>query len=469
MVVAAFVAVLPLLPDGGRYLGAPAAPYFDVAFLCLLGLWAYTGLSARLLGSQEGEQHGPPMVDRIEPSWVAFLVVVTAAAVMSVTVDYRLLPGASLGSLREATWSGLFEKQAPGTSVLYPARLWLAFVEGLLAFLMVKSLCVGDGVRRRRPYVVLWGWLVGFGIVSALAILQYLARYELHPYWVRANGNLVRSNATLDDPNALAAYLLLGIGLAVGMAWSAQQESPSRFRIAALLGLLGVLALLTTVSRSATGALLVTVVVAMSFGPARFFGTNRIVRWGARGALLSLVVLLALSVLMRGTLEERPGYMPRSPQEVWLLTLDPRVPVADILEHRQLWWSGGLQMFVEHPLLGVGLGRFPKVLLEYEPEAPARENAHNLPLQILAEMGIVGFALFAAVAYKIVAVLVQTAKGKNRRDAALASGMLLGVLAFGITLFTGNALLLPSVQVLLAIPLAAVTAVSLNAAGARPV
>jgi O-antigen ligase len=382
-------------------------------------------------------------------------------------VDYRLPPGVFLGSLHEPFWGSLLGEPVPGVSAVYPVRLWLVFVEGLLAFVMIKSLCTGDGVRRRRPYLVLWGWLVGFAIVSAFAIFQYLSRYQLHPYWLRANPNLVRSNATLDDPNALAAYLLLGIGLAVGMAWSVRHESPARFRVACLLGLLGALALLTTASRSATGAFLLTAVAAMAFEPPRFLGASRVVRWGARATVLCFVGVLAVSVLMRGTVEDRSNYMPSGPMEAWARTLDPRVPVADILEHRQVWWSGGLKMFVEHPLLGVGLGRFPKVLPEYEPDAPALENAHNIPLQILAETGILGLALFAALGCMIVAALAQAAYGNHRRAAPLAYGMLLGVLAFGITLVSGNALLLSSVQVLLAIPLAAVIVASMDAAGER--
>jgi O-antigen ligase len=59
----------------------------------------------------------------------------------------------------------------------------------------------------------------------------------------------------------------------------------------------------------------------------------------------------------------------------------------------------GLRMFAANPLFGVGVGRYYAVSGEFSSpqllRTYLRENAHNNFLQILAELGIVGFGAFA--------------------------------------------------------------------------
>ncbi|MDP2910383.1 MAG: O-antigen ligase family protein [bacterium] len=57
-------------------------------------------------------------------------------------------------------------------------------------------------------------------------------------------------------------------------------------------------------------------------------------------------------------------------------------------------WKASIQSIIKHPLLGVGIGNFPVVLGQDLALAKAGSSAHNLYLNIAAEMGIL--ALFAA-------------------------------------------------------------------------
>ncbi len=64
-------------------------------------------------------------------------------------------------------------------------------------------------------------------------------------------------------------------------------------------------------------------------------------------------------------------------------------------------WEGGLAMMKDHPLFGVGYGRFADVIGEYEPSV-ASMDPHNNFLKIGTEMGIPVLAVFClllAVAY----------------------------------------------------------------------
>lgn len=66
---------------------------------------------------------------------------------------------------------------------------------------------------------------------------------------------------------------------------------------------------------------------------------------------------------------------------------------------RVLIWRAALEMFKDRPITGVGGGAFPLVYEEYRVEGESRSTisfAHNLPLHILAEYGILGFIPFFA-------------------------------------------------------------------------
>lgn len=80
----------------------------------------------------------------------------------------------------------------------------------------------------------------------------------------------------------------------------------------------------------------------------------------------------------------------------------PRATVEQALQSRVEMASVGVRMAADHPLFGVGLGGFSRHSREYVtwelyrqfPSAVFGENAHNQLIQILAEVGIVGFAVF---------------------------------------------------------------------------
>ncbi len=60
-------------------------------------------------------------------------------------------------------------------------------------------------------------------------------------------------------------------------------------------------------------------------------------------------------------------------------------------------WKASIKMFLDHPILGIGIGTFPLIYPSYKlPQAyeTSMSFAHNLPLNILAETGILGFLSF---------------------------------------------------------------------------
>lgn len=71
-------------------------------------------------------------------------------------------------------------------------------------------------------------------------------------------------------------------------------------------------------------------------------------------------------------------------------------------------WEAGVKVFLEHPLLGVGVGGFPAAVVRYLNRPLV---AHNLYLSVLGENGIVGFCLFMGI---VVLVLRSTMKYRTQ-------------------------------------------------------
>lgn len=60
-------------------------------------------------------------------------------------------------------------------------------------------------------------------------------------------------------------------------------------------------------------------------------------------------------------------------------------------------WKASIKMFLDHPIVGIGVGTFPLVYPSYKlPQAyeTSMSFAHNLPLNVLVETGIFGFLSF---------------------------------------------------------------------------
>ncbi len=461
--LASVLALLPLLPTGPEYLGLPAGAWVEAALVMLLIIALVSLVLER--GGERGGERGSGLlasVSGLSPviwGWLVFLVAVMGATAVGILRENEVSTPVFQAYLRELPGQ-LFIPMNQATHPLYPVRVGLTFLEGFLAFVLVAWICGRAADVRRRALTALSGWTIGFGLTAGFAIIQYVTRYRLHPYWVEVNPDLVRSHSTLNDPNALGAYICLGLGIAVGLFLAARRNDLRPWARWATAGavVLGVLALGSTVSRSAWAAAVMAVGLLLASPlPTRHFDSNALtwLRRGARVALVVLLLVVATSFAARAWVTPRPGYKPTSVPDAIVATLDPRIPLQDVLEGRQIWWAAGSRMFLEHPLVGVGLGRFPRLLPEYQDTRHIHENAHNIYLQVAAVMGSIGLAAFLFFLVTLAATLRPALGTDSKEGGGLALGLAFGVLAFLLTGLTGHSLLLPSVQLLLATGLAA--------------
>lgn len=270
-------------------------------------------------------------------------------------------------------------------------------------------------------------WLLSASISLLGSILAWLDRSG--PQWPLIQG-------FFEDPNSLAAYLLLGLFVAVGLCNPATRWSLNGWPVLMGLALFGML--LFTSSRA---GLLAFLAVTLAF--AVYQSKKHLLR------LAPLLVLLAGLLLLGGIFRFYPERDVTSSYALSRVFDSARqaVKLEGLIERfqvtrRNLWW-GALEMARERPLTGVGPGLYYRNVRNYYPQSgggwrPEAENAHNYYLQVLAELGWPGLLAFLLL---IGSWLVPYWRQIQDR-AWFQTALLAGAASYLIILLAGNSLLL---------------------------
>jgi O-antigen ligase len=450
LAIAASLALFPLLPTGPTYLGLDWPWALDVFFLVFLVGGLLILLTDRIGSPTVVSAHASDSVRLVRRGYVLWLIPVGAATFLGLLE--RAPFDATLWWVEADGLAGRLGRPMDQVAdPFYPLRVGLTCLEGALMFWLVSALMRRTPQPGRRARTAVHGCLWGVALVSLIAVVQYVTGTNLHEYWVRANPHLTRSHATLDDPNALASYLVLGIGLAMGVAWSG--TIGRRPVSAALVAGLALLALVTTVSRAGWAGLMLAGLVCAALLPEVLVeqgSAARALRRVARGLAMVLILAVLAWTVAAITLPKRTtSVVPSTPWQAALQTVDPRESIETILKGRHLFWLAALDLAGDHRVLGAGLGAFPRFLAGY-PGSGGAENAHNYFLQILAEAGIVGLAALIVLLTTIAWALRWPARRLGRGHAKFAVGLSMGMLAFVLTWLTGHPLLNVSNQLWLA-------------------
>jgi O-antigen ligase len=233
-----------------------------------------------------------------------------------------------------------------------------------------------------------------------------------------------RAAGTVGDPNELAAALLVGLAIAVAFAVNRHISGPLRALsgVSAALCLTGILLSLSRGGLIGTGCALL---IAIAVGG----------RW--RGRVLALCGALAVLAV---------GYF------AFLASLPAQQRVLDVGAGggtgRLDLWTVGLRMISAHPLQGVGSGQFPLVSVHYLLRPGLIQSgafilstpkvAHNTYLNITAELGLVGGAMFVAILIFCVGCAVLAIRRVTRAGdecmEILFRGFVVGVGGYLVTL-----------------------------------
>ncbi len=282
------------------------------------------------------------------------------------------------------------------TLSIYPhatvARLALLLCLGILFVVALHAFTRRSQVDRLLRAVVLYGFALAiFGIIQRLS-------WNGKIYWLLPVDPAASPFGPFVNHNHFAALLVMIVPIATGTLMdeardvlaggggrrrfaSLGAEPLARLLLAAFV--VGVMA--SAVVLSASRGAVLALVAALGLHGALLAARRRIGKPEALVALSLVLVALALSFWL--------GLGPLAGK----LRVLGDVEAEPSLFSRLLGWRATLEIISGSPLLGTGLGTFPQAWKQYYPMGTAAvwHEAHNDYLQVLAEAGGIGFAIFA--------------------------------------------------------------------------
>jgi O-antigen ligase len=252
---------------------------------------------------------------------------------------------------------------------IWPGGAFGVFTDSYLKMLVIFVLMMNTLTTPKRLERLTWLILLCIGYVAARGVFDYARGVNL----VEGNRLAGAVGGIFGNPNDLALNMVTFLPLAVVIAL-APRHSVLRRGMAAIIVVL----------------MLATIVYTKS-----------------RGGVLGLVVMLMVLLLLAGKIRRGFGVVAL----IAVVTAMPFLPssfvdrIATIFDEKadRQEFSGsrearltlmreGIATFKERPLTGVGAGQFPN----HDPtgrKQPWRQT-HNTPIQIAAELGIVGLLTF---------------------------------------------------------------------------
>ena len=353
---AALVGVIALLPFGAVPVPfSPKPTFLDLAMLLLFGVWAIQLATRRQQNFISAPLGG----------WVlAFFAIAIGAFV-----------------------AGLGHAALDQTIARRFAEILLSI---LTYFLIVNTVRDESRLQRLTRLIILGGAAAALVAIvlyalpdeTSLSILSSLQRVGYYPQggpvlrYILDDPSLPqRATGTAVDPNALGAFLIMTIALAVPQFFGAKRILP-RWIVAGSLGVMG-LALLLTISR---GAFAATAAAVLALGVLRY-----------PRLLLILAVVLAVILIVPWT----QSYVAHFVEGMRGEDLATQMRFGE--------YKDALILIQRYPLLGVGFSGSPDI--------DTYIGVSNMYLLIAEEMGLVGLAAFAAI---IVALYVAAAQVYRR-------------------------------------------------------
>jgi tetratricopeptide (TPR) repeat protein len=300
-----------------------------------------------------------------------------------------------------------------------PARAVVPLLQTAAAVLLYFLLSRAPHPRRTARSIIIAA-AVSSGLVALLGLLQYF--FDLQ--WVPQAQSPA---STFSNRNMAAHFVVICLPLAFAAFLETRRLSA---RLAALAGLLGSVAFLyVTATRAAWLAMIVVVFLLLAAGALRVGQARRSIQ-------IVSIVLLVTGVLLVGSLAGKLAALDDSDSASsgWLLKAR-----TGTVELRLIYWKNTLAMAADHFPLGVGLGQFAVAYPRYHRAAAIDwtfgeefqlERAHNDHLEILAELGPVGFGAWVAILLLFFGLWRRVACDGEPDDARRAGFLGLSVVAF---------------------------------------
>ncbi len=270
-------------------------------------------------------------------------------------------------------WSDTPTRPANGVLILF---LYVAFV-------LVAPTLIED---RRDIERIIGAFLAVAILLAVIAVAQrLLGVFNWRSILVQSDDYSYRANATFADPNNLARYFAITLSLAAALVLATGPRRQTLYLALPALGV-GAVGIVATASRSGWLALLLCGFMTVMLAPIPRYTKLRLTGAG----MLILGTLLGLLLWQGGTDAERVRSLAQGVQ---------------VIGQREFLIRAGWDMFTDSPLIGLGSGNFEKSLvtsyLHHLPTWARTTLSHTSLVSLMAELGIVGIAIFTFFAARI--------------------------------------------------------------------
>jgi tetratricopeptide (TPR) repeat protein len=356
---------------------------------------------------------------RAAPAKALAALITLALAVSLYALGGKLFPELSVGPINLDHASQFARLRAP-------LGYWNAL--GVLLSMAAPACLWVAAQPARRPSLRI-GALVGLELMLVTIALTYSRGALL----ALAAAALVIVAFGEQRLRAAAAALLALAAAAAPVAYAFSRDALSRDGVAAAdrAGDGAQLALILAVSMI---ALVGVAVILLRNEPELRFSRRR--RAGLRrlGALVAAVVAIAAVGALASTERGLGGSVSHEWQQFRRpvgIGNDPGRLLSSNGSNRWIWWREAAGAFSDRPVAGWGAGSFPIIHDRYREYQTQVRSAHNVPLQFLAEGGVIGALLALGGVGLLFAAAIRTTRAKpserGARVALLAAGAAWGV------------------------------------------
>ncbi|MEK6715267.1 MAG: O-antigen ligase family protein [Candidatus Omnitrophota bacterium] len=221
-----------------------------------------------------------------------------------------------------------------------------------------------------------------------------------------------------------------------GMRISGADYGPNEFAIS-LLPILGI-SFYTFFTKKGAGGKILSLIIAFTIFSA-------LVLTFSRGGLIGFLGLLFIALIKTRrkiatiifAIVIVAGLASFMPSDFWERIEKTRVeekfigdPTVDSTTRRYMLSKAAWQMFLDNPIFGRGIGNYYYECRNYQPLTAGR--AHNMYLEVMAELGIVGLVFMLGIFFTTMKALNRIVK-KNKELANYAKGFYIGLFGFFIS------------------------------------
>jgi hypothetical protein len=353
------------------------------------------------------------------PEWAVGAFVALTLLVAAYAIGGKVLPEVSIGPIH-------LDQASQFARLRAPLGYWNAL--GVLV-VMATPACISVAADRGRAHSLRIGGLLALAFLAVTLALTYsrgavLALVVALTVIVGAGPNRLRRLG-------VAVLGLLAAVPAVGFAFGSHKLSSDGVAgadrthegfllLAILVGSLLALA--------AIGLFVLRAEERVRWGPARTRGMWRLVTLLAALALVAGVFSMTTSQRgLSGTVSHQWDEF-RKPAGIGN---NPGRLISANGSNRWIWWREAAGAFSDKPIAGWGAGSFPIVHDHYREYPTQVRSAHSVPLQFLAENGVIGAVLALGAVGLLFAAAIRTTRASEGRDRDARVVLLAAAAAWG--------------------------------------